>query len=164
MEHDLSLRLAQSIVLCGLASWMSLAVFNNIIDRGTNTTLLHRMLSMSLLKADPELGEGLEDRAIDRKETSALLLRLVIVVQVLISLLMIVGAALFILGVLNGSPQDYKRGVSAATLGLSAFGSLWFFFLCGGLYFGYWMKMPQVQQVHLSLVIITLLSLIFLRM
>ena len=164
MEHDLSLRLAQFVTLSGLATWMSLAVFNNIVDRETNVTLLHRMLSMSLLDEDPDLGNGLAKRAIKEKKTARLFLSCVIFVQVLISGLMIVGAVMFGIGVLDGSIAAYALGVTIATLGLTAFGSLWFFFLCGGLYFGYWIKMPQVQQVHFTLVIITVLSLIFLRM
>lgn len=164
MEHDLSLRLAQFVNLSGLAAWMSLAVFNNIVDRETNVTLLHRMLSMSLLDEDPDLGNGLAKRAIKRKQTARLLLNSVIFVQIIISALMIAGAVMFAIGALDGSASAYLLAVKVATFGLTAFGSLWFFFLCGGLYFGYWMKMPQVQQVHFTLVIITILSLIFLRM
>ena len=164
MEHDFSLRLAQFMNLSGLAAWLSLAVFNNIVDRETNVTLLHRMLSMSLLDEDPDLGNGLARRALKRKGTAGSLLNCVIIVQVLISALMIAGAVMFAFGVLDGSTAAYNSAVTVSTLGLTAFGSLWFFFLCGGLYFGYWMKMPQVQQVHFTLVIITLLSLVFLRM
>ncbi len=164
MEHDLPLRIAQFVNLSGLAAWMSLAVFNNIVDRSTNVTLLHRMLSMSLLDEDPDLGNGLAKRAIKKKSTAAIFLNCVIFAQLLISGLMITGAVLFAAGVMDGSASAYSLGVATAMLGLTAFGSLWFFFLCGGLYFGYWMKMQQVQQVHFTLVIITILSTILLRM
>jgi hypothetical protein len=48
--------------------------------------------------------------------------------------------------------------IARANGALGAFLGLWLFFLCGGLWFGYWMKMGPVQQVHLTLMVIALLA------
>jgi hypothetical protein len=43
-----------------------------------------------------------------------------------------------------------------ADLALLLFASMWFLFLCGGLWFGYWITLPSVQTVHLLMLIATL--------
>lgn len=52
--------LAKACVLLGLAVWLSMAVFNNIMDFGTNRYLLQTMITMHDIKADMILGKGLE--------------------------------------------------------------------------------------------------------
>jgi predicted small integral membrane protein len=129
--------------------WLAVAVFNNIVDFGTNRHLLSNVLAMRELKADPVLGKGLIGRAIDGDHAPALILRLVIAVQIIIVLLM--GR-----GVWHLAFSDRAMGIGAANLSFAALLGLWFWFLIGGLWHGYWMKMPQVQQVHLAMVLLTL--------
>jgi hypothetical protein len=83
-------------------------------------------------------------------------LRAVVAVQIIVALLLWIATAAILawwFGVMN-------RDVALATANIAIVGflGLWTSFLCGGLWFGYWMKMPQVQQVHLSLFTIALIA------
>jgi hypothetical protein len=140
----------QALVMAGLAAWLSLAVINNILDFGTNKHLLANVTTMRELKADPILGKGLVGRARDGEGYPAMILRVVIPVQIAVSLLLWRGAWHLVVS------EDRGFSVGAANLGLAGFMALWFWFLIGGLFYGYWMKMPQVQQVHLALVLISI--------
>lgn len=55
--------LPRTVVMTGLAAWMTIAVLNNITDQGTNLANLETMLTMRLLSEDQVLGNGLEWRA-----------------------------------------------------------------------------------------------------
>jgi predicted small integral membrane protein len=144
----------KTLVVAGLAAWLSLAVFNNIVDFGTNRFLLSNVTSMRELKADPNLGKGIIGRAVDDNRYPALLLRFIIVVQIAIAFLLWRGAWHLAFA------SDAAFAVGAANFGLAAFAALWFWFLIGGLYHGYWIKLPQVHQVHLALVIISIGSIV----
>lgn len=145
-------------MLAALAAWLTLAVFNNIRDPGTNIHLIGVMIRMDLIKEDAKLGNGLEHRAINDPALARLLLHIVIVAQIVISIALWI-AVLVTFAALWGSATP-ATAKAIGTLAILLFGALWVFFLCGGLWFGYWMKMPQVQQVHLSLFGITMLMLI----
>lgn len=146
------------LVVAGLAAWLSLAVSNNILDFGTNRFLLANVTSMRELKADPNLGKGLVGRAVENARYPTLILCAVIVMQVVVALLLWRGAWHLAFA------ADARAAVGAANLGLASFLALWLWFLIGGLFYGYWMKMPQVQQVHLALVIISTLAIILVNM
>lgn len=148
----------KALVVGALAAWLSVAVLNNIVDFATNRYLLAKMTSMQELKDDPDLGRGLIGRAVERGAYATAILRIVIVAQTAVALLLWRGA-----GHLAITP-DRALSVGAANLGLGAFLTLWFCFLVGGLYYGYWIKMPQVQQVHLVLVVISLGAMILVNM
>lgn len=151
-----TLDIAITVLLAGWAAWLSIAVWNNSVDRGTNEFLIGTMLSMRLIKEDPKVGLGLEARASDDTSTAKRLLTGIICIQVIISGLLWAAAICFAYSLLGG---DRFLAVGVTNLALTAFGALWLFFLCGGLWHGYWIKTPQVQQVHLTLVMITVLLL-----
>lgn len=152
--------LACAVVVSGLAAWLSLAVANNIRDRQTNIVLLGRMMRMDELLEDTELGLGLRRRAIAvDSRLPALSLSVVVIVQVAIAALLWRGAALLWL---TSTGSDALAAVDAATLAVCAFAALWFAFLIGGLWYGYWIKMPQVHQVHLTLLTISVGTLVLL--
>jgi predicted small integral membrane protein len=129
--------------------WLALAVANNIVDFGTNRTLLDAMLSMRELKADPALGKGLIHRAVTSDRAAGRMLVAVIAAQIVI-------VALMARGVWHLLLSDRETGIGAANASLAGLFLLWFGFLIGGLYRGYWIKMPQVQQVHLTMLLLTL--------
>ncbi len=149
MEWGLELIQLKALVISGLAAWLTIAATNNIIDRGTNIHLLTMMVSMRELESDPVLGKGLLFRAIKKTWLPQVLLVVVVLAQFSIVILLFRGAYFLSFG------SDPAFAISVANLGLAAFSLLWLFFLTGGMWFGYWMKMPQVQQVHLTLFLIS---------
>ncbi|MBZ0139944.1 MAG: DUF2165 domain-containing protein [Pseudorhodoplanes sp.] len=144
------------VLLFALAAWLSFAVLNNIRDPNTNRYLLGQMFTMQLLAEDPDMGKGLLKRSIESRRFPAVALGAVVAVQ------LILAAALWIAAGCMGFAWlgwlETEIAVAVANLAIAGFTALWSFFLCGGMWFGYWMKMWQVQQVHLALFIIGLLA------
>ena len=158
----LSLLMAKSISLCGLALYMTIAVINNTLDKGTNYYLLKNMLSMHHLKDDLYLGKGLLHRAILSEKFVKKLLNLIIIFQTMICILLWLSASEFLTAFYFS--QNLLMAKNIATCTLSAFIGLWFFFWCGGFWFGYWIKTPQVQEVHMKLIIISILEIILINL
>jgi predicted small integral membrane protein len=153
-----SFELAQAGYLAFLALWLLIPAYNNIVDRGTNRTLLHAMLTQKPLREPPELGLGLRGRIIDSPAFVAALLWVIVVVEfVIIAMLALASWNIAVTGL---NPAT----LSAANYALMAYGALWTFFMLGGLWFGYWIRTWHLQQVHLTLMVFTVLGLILLNM
>lgn len=157
---DRSFILVRTLLVFGLAVWLTLILINNLTDPGTNVYLIGQMISMTALKLDGVMGRGLLWRALESPALAKILLNGVVIVQ-FFTVLLLWRAAIHWVRVLRARPA---RAIAATNQALAAFLGLWFLFLCGGLWFGYWMKMGPVQQVHMTLVIISLLSLIAVNM
>jgi predicted small integral membrane protein DUF2165 len=147
-----------TLTLFSLAAWLSFAVANNIRDPDTNEYLLGTMFRMDLIKEDPRMGTGIEHRSYTSEVAPKRVLQLVVAAQLMLSGALWV-AALAMLGSWIGV-VSIPIGVAIGNIALCGFLALWTIFLCGGMWFGYWMKMPQVQQVHLALFIIAILGLV----
>lgn len=154
-------RLPRTVILGGLALWMSIAVFNNLTDAETNLYNLEIMTSMTLLKQDALLGNGLEWRALDRG-WGGVFLPGVIIWQILTAAALAWAAQVSARGIF-GKCDDAKLSLSG-NLALSMFLAMWLTFLCGGLWFGYWMKQGAIQGVHLTLVLLSLAALHIINM
>jgi predicted small integral membrane protein len=162
LSPEVTLALARTVVLGGLAAWLTLAVVNNILDPGTNIHLLGTMMRMSLIEEDPAVGRGLLRRAVRSEGAPRFVLAAVIIVQVIVCVLL--WWATLLLGQAAAAGGDHDQSQSVATLALTAFAALWFVFLIGGLWFGYWIKTPQVQQVHFTLLTVSILALLLVNL
>lgn len=148
----------KAMLVSGLALWLSLAVANNILDPRTNITLLRQMMGMEELQRDGVLGQGLLWKAVRAPFAAPALLTCVIVCQLVIAALLWRGGYLLAFG------PDPVAAIDSARLALSAFAALWLFFLCGGMWFGYWIKLPQPQMVHLTLLVISIGALVLIHL
>lgn len=153
MDLFASLDFPRFVLLTGVSVWLWIAVANNIIDRQTNVYLLGIMFSMKLLFEDENLGSGLKQRAVKESGFSARALSWVVAYQVCAAILLT--AASLAMGARWLGLQDLGA-TGLANLAVASFVSLWFFFMCGGLWFGYWMKQSHVQQVHMNLVLFSM--------
>jgi len=144
-----------------LSLWISIAVLNNATDRTTNSFYLSQMTSMAAIHSDTSSGSGLLWRAIDLPWVGPALLYFVIVLQLCTAVLLLRAAVLH-LQVLFGRKVSSDVANQAATIALSAFVGIWLFFMTGGFWFGYWLHMGAFQQVHMTLLIIGISSLIYL--
>lgn len=161
----MSIRIAafsRTVLLAGLATWLTIAVFNNITDSGTNRVLLGHMLSMDLLRADPSLGAGLVWRAWPVARVPVLL-DTVIAAQLTVAAALWTAAALFARAAWRADAPRFSRARSGAIVALSAFLLLWVWFACGGLWFGYWIKQGPVQSVHMTLILIAMSALLYVQ-
>ncbi len=101
------------------------------------------------------MGGGLVRRAIKSERLPRLVLTLVIAYQLLTAGVML-RAAYTLTGVGFGWRAATSLDWELANAALLLFAAMWFAFLCGGLWFGYWITMPSVQTVHLLKLIATL--------
>lgn len=146
------------ILFSGLAAWLTIAAINNGTDAGTNIHLLTSMMSMEGLIENSILGNGLEWRSIDSPVLAKVLLTIIVIVQFSISFLLW-RAAWMQLQYIQGK-VSIGAAIDAGNYAAMAFMALWLFFLCGGLFFGYWMKFGGPQGVHFTLLIISILTII----
>lgn len=150
------------VVVMGLAMWLTIAVFNNVTDSGTNRQLLGHTLSMGLLEQEEVLGAGLRWRAMPA-ELASVLLYLVIAAQLLVCASLWRASVTYMRVLLKNDDTSMSEARNRALLALSLFVLLWMWFICGGLWFGYWLKQGAVQMVHLSLIVIGLCALTFVQ-
>lgn len=143
----------QTLVLGGMAAWLSLIMFNNIVDNGTNTALIGQVLTMEALIADPVRGDGLVGRALP-ESLAAPALYAVIAYQVL-GVVLLWAATVAHVRLLFGRGNG-ARATFLGNIALCVLAGLALMFLVGGLWFGYWIAMPAVQQVHFTLLLVAI--------
>ncbi|WP_068089143.1 DUF2165 family protein [Polycladidibacter stylochi] len=160
MNNRMIWALPRFTIIAGLSVWMTIAVLNNITDQGTNVVHLANMLSMRLLIEDPVFGNGLEWRAWSGSSAQVVLVT-VIIWQVLTAFCLWV--ATFLMGVVAVKEINFTRALVTSNIALSMFIALWLLFMSGGLWFGYWMKQGAIQNVHMTLIIMSIAALIFIN-
>ncbi|WP_111977033.1 DUF2165 family protein [Algibacillus agarilyticus] len=159
-----ALLLAKGIILFGLGTWLLLAAINNFVDPRTNLTLLKKMMTMAAIKHDNDLGVGLLHRAVKNTAFVIWFLKLLATIQLVVAILLL-ASAFILIGLLLGIESfSFEQSMSLPTFAMTCFMSLWLFFMVGGLWFGYWIKMGMVQIVHLILLVLSLLILILLNL
>lgn len=152
--------LSRATILIGLAIWLSIAVLNNITDSGTNITHLDAMLSMHFLVEDQFLGNGLEWRAWQVPPAKTILWG-VVFWQLLTAAALWLATIKMVLTTFGRA--DFDRALLYANLAITMFLGMWLFFLCGGLWFGYWIKQGAIQGVHIDLIAISIVVLIYIN-
>ncbi|GAB1258355.1 hypothetical protein NBRC116494_28570 [Aurantivibrio plasticivorans] len=143
------------LVVCAYGLWLAVAVFNNISDFQTNRALIARMVSMDDIKSDPVMGNNLQWRAMDGRRWSLFIFLPVVFYQVLTVAQFAVAGASVVVDLWTTGSISHSLVTQINIAFLLAL-MLWFTFLIGGLWFGYWIKMPQVQSAHLMLAMLTL--------
>lgn len=152
--------LAKTIVLTGMALWMSVIVFNNIFDPGTNIYNIENTITLNLLKDDPVLGIGLKWRAWP-SQYAGILLYLVIAYQLITISLFWISSYRY-LSVLRNTLRE-EKAIKTTNITLTLFSIEWFFFLIGGSWFGYWIKQGPITGVHINMLLFTLALFIFIN-
>lgn len=149
-------------VLVGLASWLSIAVINNLFDPDTTILHLGNTLSMALLKEEQVLGGALLSRAWPIEWAEPLLM-VVATSQMLIAVFLWVAALGYVRAWRRRSLSSLDQARNLALIALTCFLLLWLFFICGGLWFGYWLKQGAIQSVHMTLILISLGALLWVQ-
>ena len=147
------------LFLLGITLWFTLVVINNVIDPGTNLHLIGQMMRMDLLKEDPHMGNGIEWRAIKSPTVHKTVLVCVILLQLLAVILLwkaVIEFAMASKGPI--APVAVHHAILSADIGLGVLLAKMIWFWCGGMWYGYWVKTPQVQQVHMTLLVMLMLE------
>lgn len=156
-----SLILAKTVIISGMALWMSMIVFNNIFDAGTNIQNIENTVTISLLMDDPVLGLGLKWRAWEPGYGS-LLLKFVVAYQLIIIISFWFSAYRYIRVLC--SKLEETVALKTVNISLITFSLLWIGFLSGGTWFGYWIKQGAFTGVHMNMFVLTLILFMFFNM
>ena len=139
---------------------VDLIMFNNVVDSGPTSP--HRAgPDDGGLIADPVRGVGLVGRALP-EGLAAPALYAVIAYQAL-SVVLLWTATVAHVRLLFGR-GDGARATFVGNIALCALAGLALMFLLGGLWFGYWIAMPAVQQVHFTLLIVAIGAMVLVNM
>lgn len=149
-------------ILFSYTIWFLLAVLNNIVDFETNLFLIKKMMSMKEIIDDNNIGKKIQKRAIANPKYPPIVLKTVIFYQLLVGIKLIECCTLVIAVYFSGGSID-KNILIDINIAFLMLLTLWFGFLIGGLWFGYWLKMPQVQAVHMTLILITLVCILIIN-
>ena len=150
------------VVILGLAAWLTIAVINNLTDPETNRMLLGHTIAMDLIWAEETLGAGLVWRAWPAR-WSTVLLYIVVVIQIICSTSLWWAAFSYAKAFSLNDDRILSVARNRALIALSLFVLLWMFFICGGIWFGYWLKQGAIQTVHMTLILIGINALIFVQ-
>ncbi|MCW0983654.1 DUF2165 domain-containing protein [Agrobacterium sp. BT-220-3] len=154
-----SVLLSKSALMVGIASWMTVAVINNATDPITNRFFLGAMLQMRLLAGDQDaLGAGLLWRAWAIPGTAEVFLWVIVVIQAAIAGYLWKAAVQLTFASIRRNVCDIEMARTTAIRALTCFMMLWIAFMVGGFWFGYWIKQGAIQQVHMTLLIISIIS------
>ncbi|WP_224367541.1 DUF2165 family protein [Hyalangium versicolor] len=146
------------VILMGVSVWLTLAVINNIMDPATNISMIGQMMRMDPIENAPHLGAKLRRRAVTSPHAHKRSFYIATIIQIIAAVLMWRGAVMLIIAAWGPeNAQALAHATAAVNLGLGVLVVLWLWFLCGGLWFGYWLRMPQVQQTHMTMLFTTLL-------
>ncbi|WP_446470477.1 DUF2165 family protein [Xenorhabdus stockiae] len=149
---------AKTIIIAGMALWMSILVLNNMLDPGTNIHNINDTVTMDLLKNDPILGVGLKWRAWP-PGYAGIILKFIVAYQLLIVLSFWFTAYRYVKVLLNKLNESVA--LMTANIALTIFSCHWIAFLSGGTWFGYWIKQGAFTGVHMSMFALTIILLIF---
>jgi len=145
----------------GLTTWLTLGVFNNLNDRKTNIELIGRMMRMGVNKDDPILGSGLQWRAVTNPGVHKRAFYFTVLIQTIGVALLWRGVVMLLMAMFGSSPElMIPQAIAAVNIGLVVLTFLWLWFLIGGLWFGYWLRLPHVQQVHMGTLMLTMLAML----
>lgn len=151
---------SRGAAMAGLALWLSIAAWNNFTDPGTNRFHIGNTLSMALLQDEAVLGAALRWRAWPA-HWAGILLYSIAAAQSLVATLLWHSAFTYAMAWRRCSHQTLHLARHRAVIALTGFLMLWLAFICGGLWFGYWMKQGAIQSVHLTLILMGFAALSF---
>ena len=156
--------LLKIVMLLGLGAWLFIAAINNFFDPGTNQALILDMMSMEKLKSDQsKMGKKSLWRSYSNEKVIAVLLKTIASIQMVIAILLIISGILTLLaGFFYLELSSVNLVIS--NIALCSFCGLWLFFLCGGLWFLYWIKLPNAQIAHFILLLTGILSTILINL
>lgn len=148
------LYLMKFVVLTGMAGWLTLVWINVITDRNATVGSVALIMSMKLITSDKTMTTKLVNRRVEASGWHKLGAVTIIGAQAVTVVLL--WRAVWLVGVGFGAFTISADALAAVHLSLAAFATLWMFMLIGGMWFIYWLKQPALQQLHITLLILSI--------
>jgi len=142
--------LAQSALVLLLGLWLLLGWIENLRHPRANRDLVGEILSMRRVKQGyPEIHAEVGGNRIESRAVHRLLFRLIVAVEVVVSLVLLAGAALLAMAAFNA--WDREAALTIAVLGVVGFTLLWGGLLVGGQWLHIWAGAEGLQQTFFLL-------------
>lgn len=144
MSLALSLIVFKCVLLAGLAGWLSLVAFNNLVAFGNGVFALGQIMRMAPLQQAPAIQTPLLARRVESVRWHRAVLALVLAAEILSAALLWFAAA--------GFAGAAAEPAAWANLALAAFMATCFLMLVGGSWFAYYIRQDNVQLLHFVLI------------
>jgi predicted small integral membrane protein len=158
-----SLALFKCVLLLGLGAWTATLLFNNAQKSKTVVDAFQRVMAMRELRDIPAFLEIAERRAVSDARVYRLGYWILVVLQAATAVALLVAGLQFGLFAL-GMAHAAATAASEANIGLCLLLATWFYFLIGGAWFIYWIKMEGLQITHVSMLALTVASAVVVNM
>lgn len=138
----------------GLAAWLSLGAFNNVINFAGGAAALGGLMSMRLFDEAPAIKTPLLARRVTNPAWPRRVLIGVLAVEIMVAALLWIAAVLFGGALLGATaPATATRFANLALAGLLG---LVFVFALGGAWFVYYIRQEAMQLTHLALMLVAI--------
>lgn len=144
------------VLTLGFGLWLLVAVLNHLRDWRGALAFISMFMRMVPLDQDPAIAIPLKSRRIENGAMHAAVLLAIVLAQTALGILFLTAAYWLIRG-------DLTAGLVFAEWAFAGLAALWFGFLIGGSWFGYWIRQDGLQRTHLTLLGLAILGLILIR-
>ncbi len=136
------------IVIGGLALWMTLAVFNNIVGFRGGVAAIGNLMRMQQLRQPPTKDSPLLSRAIEGEGWHRAVFTLTLLFEIATAVLLWWAAAMIAAAACG--MVDHGAALKVVNLSLAALGALLFFFMLGGTWFVYYIHQELLNVSHVA--------------
>lgn len=150
MTQLTSLLLFKTVLLSGLALWLSVVVLNNLTAFRGGVFSVGSMMTMQLFDQAPAISTPLLSRRVTSEGWHRLVYGFVVTVEIAVAFLLVY-AALTFLGAYLGY-ADTAAAMGYANLALAGFVAMGLIMLTGGAWFAYYIRQEGAQITHFALI------------
>jgi predicted small integral membrane protein len=154
MSLAASLLLFKLILIAGLASWISVIAFNNLVAFRNGVFALGQIMRMAPFEQAPAIQTPLLSRKVENVSWHRAVLSIVLAAEIVSALLLWSAVAALAGAGIVADP------IAQANLALSAFMATCFLMLLGGSWFAYYIRQDNVQLLHFVLIGLSVLGLL----
>lgn len=144
MSLAFSLIVFKSVLLAGLAAWLSVVAFNNLVAFRNGVFAIGQIMRMAPLDQAPAIQTPLQRRRVEAIGWHRAVLSVVLAAEVVSAALL--WAAAF------GYAGTSAEPAALATLALASFMATCLLMLLGGSWFAYYIRQDNLQLLHLALI------------
>jgi predicted small integral membrane protein len=152
--------LIRLIVIGGLASWMTLAVFNNVVGFRGGVAAIGNLMRMQQLRQPPTKDSPLLLRAVEREGWHRAVFTLTLLLEIATALLL--WWATVMVAAATCGMAEYAAALKVVNSSLAMLGALLFFFMLGGTWFVYYIHQELLNVSHVAwIVLVVAASILF---
>jgi predicted small integral membrane protein len=144
--------LIRLIVIGGIAAWMTLAVFNNVVGFRGGVAAIGNLMRMQQLRQPPTRDSPLLSRAVEREAWHRAVFTLTLLLEIATAVLLWWATVMVAAATYGG--VDYAAALKIVNPALAGLGALLFFFMLGGTWFAYYIHQELLNVSHVAWIVL----------